>query len=169
MRVKSWPFWDDWKYVFGKDRATAVTGEGTSDVMKEKAHADNIDDLESNGDYHVILDDFLADEFIQPTPTGGTSVRTESSAQSEKEIRAPKKSGRKRKCGDEGDGLLNLLGKLHAETNARLETLAARIGYEMDLGKARQETFREFQVEIFMPDFKKPGYVKRVLENESFM
>ncbi|KAL1544402.1 hypothetical protein AAHA92_21259 [Salvia divinorum] len=74
---------DQWAQIVKSDN-NARGMRGTSDVMKEKAHADNIDDLESNGDYHVILDDFLADEFIQPTPTGGTSVRTESSAQSKR-------------------------------------------------------------------------------------
>ena len=83
---------------------------------------------------------------------------------------------------------------LHAETNARLDTLAARIGFDMDLDKAKKEIFRHLnnilwlskeqqydlyniigkknsRLEIFMglPNFKKPGHVKRVLEKELLM
>lgn len=37
--------------------------------------------------------------------------------------------------------LMEFLGNLHAETNARLEVISTRIGYEFDMGKARQEVF----------------------------
>lgn len=84
-----------------------------------------------------------------------------------------------------------LLGQLHSDTNARLDTLAARIGYEMDLGTARKEIFRHMgnipeltedqrydlcdiigkentRLEIFtgLPDASKAGYVKRILQKE---
>lgn len=53
-----------------------------------------------------------------------------------------KKTKRKRKSYDDDSALLNLLGDLHAETNACLDKLTARIGYEIDLGQARKEIFR---------------------------
>lgn len=100
-----------------------------------------------------------------------------------------KRCKRKRKGHDDDDGLLELLGKLHAETNSRLETLSMRIGYEMDLGKARQNVFNQLgsmpslseelryceilgkdnsRLEIFMglPEPSKPGYVMRILKKE---
>ena len=48
---------------------------------------------------------------------------------------------RKRKVSEENNGIVEMLGKLHSKTNARLDTLSARIGYEMDLGKAQKEIF----------------------------
>ncbi|KAG6393029.1 hypothetical protein SASPL_147259 [Salvia splendens] len=76
-------------------------------------------------------------------------------------------------------------------TNSRLDTQSSRIGYDMDLGKARQEIFRHLdnmselsdaqkydvcdiirkensRLEIVMGllDAKKPGYVIRVMEKE---
>ncbi|KAL1568693.1 hypothetical protein AAHA92_00276 [Salvia divinorum] len=117
-----------------------------------------------------------------------------SSSNTQKEPSVAKKANRKRKGTDEGEGLLKLLGKLHAETNARLDTLSTHIGYKMDLGKARQEIFRHLdnisglsdaqkydicdiigkensRLEIFMglPDMKKPGYVIRVMEKEHLL
>ncbi|KAG6411801.1 hypothetical protein SASPL_129885 [Salvia splendens] len=104
---------------------------------------------------------------------------------------APKKMKRKRKSSDDDYALLNLLGNLHAETNARLDKLVARIGYEIDLGQARKEIFRHLgnileltesqcydlcdiigkensRLEIFtgLPDASKSGYVRRIIEKE---
>lgn len=122
-----------------KENATA------ENAAAENVAADNLADLESNGDYHITFDDeFLGDEFVHPMPTRDTFVPTKSSARSEKEapMSKKKKNIRKRNCDEEGDGLLDLLRNLHDEANARLETLAGRISYEMDLGKARQEIIR---------------------------
>lgn len=39
------------------------------------------------------------------------------------------------------DRLVDVIGKMHEDTNKRLEYLANRIGYEFDLTKARKEVF----------------------------
>lgn len=52
------------------------------------------------------------------------------------------KGGKKRKIIYSDDSaIMEFLGKLHVETNTRLEMISARIGYEFDIGKARQEVF----------------------------
>ncbi|KAG6433804.1 hypothetical protein SASPL_105421 [Salvia splendens] len=101
----------------------------------------------------------------------------------------PKKLNLKRKSSDDDSDLFALLGQLHADTNARLDTLASRIGYEMDLGTAGKEIFRHLgnipeltdydlcdiigmensRLEIFtgLPDASKPGCVKHILEKEA--
>ncbi|KAG6433865.1 hypothetical protein SASPL_105484 [Salvia splendens] len=189
MRWKSWPYWNDWKYIFGKDRASGGGAEGVSEADKNFVQEELAGDAEGYGDYHVFLDEILSDEPFHPTvaaePGEGSTSR------SQQENPPPKKCSRKRKGSDEGDGLLKLLSKLHAETNSRLDTLSSRIGYDMDLGKARKEIFRHLdnmpelsdaqkydvcdiigkensRLEIFMglPDAKKPGYVIRVMEKE---
>lgn len=60
-----------------------------------------------------------------------------STSSTSKEPCSSKKASRKCKGTNEGEGLLKLLRKLHAEINARLDTLSTRIGYDMDLDKAR--------------------------------
>ena len=60
-------------------------------------------------------------------------------------VPVPKKTKRKRTGSDDDSRLLSLIDKLHAETNARLDTLSARIGYEMDLGKFRQAIFSHLE------------------------
>ncbi|XP_042054475.1 uncharacterized protein LOC121799200 [Salvia splendens] len=47
----------------------------------------------------------------------------------------------KHKRGDALDGLIDVIGKLHEDTNARLDRLLARIGYEFDVTKARKDVF----------------------------
>ncbi|KAG6434005.1 hypothetical protein SASPL_105624 [Salvia splendens] len=195
MRTKSWPFWDDWKVIFGKDRATGQNAEGVAEAAKNSSPDEPVTDIgESTADYHPSFDDFIGYEQVHAT--FGNNVVDDSSAHSGQNTNgpppAPPKHKRKRKVSDDESGIVEMLGKMHSETNARLDTLAARIGYEMDLGKARKEIFRHLcdipelteierydlcdiigkensRLEIFtgLPDGLKPGYVKRVLEKES--
>lgn len=193
MRTKSWPYWNDWKIIFGKDRATGGTSEGLGEAVANSSPDEPITSIGESGDYYPRFDDFLGPEQVPPTYTN--DVVEDNSAQSEQvaaaTVAAPKKIKRKRRGCEDDSGLVDLLGKLHAETNARLETLSARIGYEMDLGKARKEIFGHLgnipqlteaqrydlcdiigkensRLEIFtgLPDVSKAGYVMRILEKE---
>ncbi|KAL1548330.1 hypothetical protein AAHA92_16576 [Salvia divinorum] len=85
--------------------------------------------------------------------------------------------------------LMSFLANLHAETNSRLEMISARIGYEFDMGKARQYVFDKLgtvdgltldqrydlcnilgdkpqRLEVFMgmPATARLGYVLRLIE-----
>ncbi|KAL1535060.1 hypothetical protein AAHA92_31160 [Salvia divinorum] len=120
MRGKSWPFWEDWKEVFGKDRAIGGGSEGVKHATRQSMHdpipEENIVDLGLNNDYHVSFDDFISMEEVQQQQVRGSSSGEGSTTHNEKETRAPKKSTLKRKSSDDGDELLTLLRTLHAET-----------------------------------------------------
>lgn len=53
MRYKSWPLWNDWKLVFGKDRASGDVAHDTNDAfdhLPSQTHVDiGIDGIEVNG------------------------------------------------------------------------------------------------------------------------
>ncbi|KAL1567440.1 hypothetical protein AAHA92_02919 [Salvia divinorum] len=169
MRTKSWPFWEDWKQIFGKDRAIGGTSEVIGKAVKNSVHEEHVADMDGRSDKNIRFDDVLVDDLLQET------------------------CGTDHGC-DNGDTLLKLLGKLNAETNARLETLSMRIGYEMDLGKAQQNVFNQLGsipalseeqrydlcdivgkdnsiLEIFMglPEPSKLGYVMRILKKEGLI
>ncbi|XP_047950907.1 uncharacterized protein LOC125196435 isoform X2 [Salvia hispanica] len=196
MRYKAWPLWDEWKIIFGKDRATGGTSEGIGEAVTSNSPEEPLTSIGESGDYYPSFEDFLGNETIQPAFT--QDVVEDTSAQSGQNVAAPanppppKKVNRKRKSSDDDFGLFTLLGQLHSDTKARLDTLAVRIGYEMDLGTARKEIFRHLgnipdlteaqrydlcdiigkensRLEIFigLPDASKPGYVKRILEKEA--
>ncbi|KAG6391419.1 hypothetical protein SASPL_149173 [Salvia splendens] len=119
LRYKSWPYYADWKMVFGKDRATGNNAQdtdraneicvsGSRDSNNPGAYASQ---PEGEDDYAGVVD-------------------------------SERRGARKRKRGDALDGLIDVLGKLHEDTNARLDRLSDRIGYEFDVTKARKEVFQ---------------------------
>ncbi|KAL1566833.1 hypothetical protein AAHA92_02390 [Salvia divinorum] len=90
------------------------------------------------------------------------------------------------------DALMEFLANLHAETNSRLEVISSRIGYEFDLGKARQDVFDKLgtvegltlderydlcdilgdksqRLEVFMgmPSNARLGYLKRLMKKNN--
>ncbi|KAG6384851.1 hypothetical protein SASPL_113449 [Salvia splendens] len=198
MRHKAWPLWDDWKMIFGNDRATGGTAEGIGEAVANNTTDEAFTSIGESADYYPSFEDFLGSDQVQPGYTN--EVVDDNSAQSGQNVAAntnappapaPKKMTRKRKSCDDDSALLNLLSNLHAETNARLDKLTARIGYEIDLGQARKEIFRHLgnipeltesqrydlcdiigkensRLEIFtgLPDASKPGYVRRIIEKE---
>ncbi|XP_042038777.1 uncharacterized protein LOC121784650 [Salvia splendens] len=155
-----------------------------------------------SSDYHSSFEDFLGeDEQMQAmfantgvddsSTQSGVNATASSGAIANASGHAPLKNKRKHKVRENDNDIVELLGKLHEDTNAHLETLALRIGYEIDFGKARAEIFRHFgnipeltenemydlcdiigkensRLEIFtgLPDASKAGYAKRVLEKE---
>ncbi|KAG6405737.1 hypothetical protein SASPL_133331 [Salvia splendens] len=145
MRTKSWPFWDDWKVIFGKDRAIGHNAEGVSEAAKDSSPDEPVTEIGESADYLPSFDDFIGYEQVQAT--FGTNVVDDSSAHSGQNTNGPPqapppKPKRKRKVSEDDTGIVEMLGKMHSETSARLDTLAAHIGYEMDLGKARKKIFR---------------------------
>ncbi|KAG6437035.1 hypothetical protein SASPL_101942 [Salvia splendens] len=195
MRHKAWPLWDDWKMIFGNYRATGGTFEGIGEAVANNFMDEPITSIGESGDYYSSFEDFLRSDQVQPTYIN--KVVDDNSAQSGQNVAAntpapaPKKMKCKRKSSDADSALLNLLGNLNAEANARLDKLTARIGYEIDLGQARKEIFRHLgnipeltesqrydlcdiigkensRLEIFtgLPDALKPGYVRCIIEKE---
>ncbi|KAG6405216.1 hypothetical protein SASPL_132802 [Salvia splendens] len=59
LRTKSWPYYEDWKWIFGMDRASGITAEDMLDAYNE---LDPIEQVATNGaslDYDFGLHDFL--------------------------------------------------------------------------------------------------------------
>ncbi|KAG6434108.1 hypothetical protein SASPL_105730 [Salvia splendens] len=108
MRNKPWPFWEQWKCIFGKDRAG---GGGAEQV------------------------DAAAEHRASP------ELNESSSRYTEKEMSTTKGNTLKRKSSSPDTQLFAFFANLHDETNSRLDVIASRIGYEFDMGKARQEVF----------------------------
>lgn len=135
MKLKSWPYYEAWKVIWGKDRATGKTAEDILEAVNEMERecANKPDDCPV-GDYHVDLEDMLAkdngdDSFFeqQPNPVQDNKVK-------------------KRKSNDAIEQVCTLLGEVSRNTNARLEALASRFGYDNDLGKARTEVFDKLAI-----------------------
>ncbi|XP_057770778.1 uncharacterized protein LOC131020551 [Salvia miltiorrhiza] len=130
MRYKPWPMLEDWKEVFGKDRATGEQAEDLMDAVNEMHRREHVVLNTPESDYHVNLDDILDHETVD-----------ESVGQSSKETPTAGVVGRKRKQRDDMSGLCEVLREINRTTDRRLENLANRIGYDFDMGKARQEVF----------------------------
>ncbi|KAG6400215.1 hypothetical protein SASPL_137040 [Salvia splendens] len=142
MRYKSWPYWEAWQCIFGKDRAKG-SGSENIDVAATSQRAQMASASQTNeNDYHPTFEDFLGDE-IPPNSSGTADKQNSSEAQSgqQQAVSTTKSGGQKRKQPSSDDALMEFLGNLHAQTNSRLETISSRIGYEFDMGKARQEVF----------------------------
>ncbi|KAG6390874.1 hypothetical protein SASPL_148619 [Salvia splendens] len=56
MRGKSWPYWNDWKFIFGKD-------ESVTAVEKNFQERGIIADIDSSSDYQVFIGDIFAIQF----------------------------------------------------------------------------------------------------------
>ncbi|KAL1546013.1 hypothetical protein AAHA92_22672 [Salvia divinorum] len=188
MRNKSWPFWEDWKCIFGKDRASGGGAEDveivTSQVRTRFVGVNRVND----DDYRPSFEDFLGNEIPNLTPE--TEHENNSSAHSDQPESTTKSRSLKRKLNSNDSALMEFLGKLHAETNSRLEVISSRIGYEFDMGKARQVVFDKLgdvdglsldqryelcdilgdkpqRLEVFlgMPSTAKLGYVLRLIQH----
>ncbi|KAG6394948.1 hypothetical protein SASPL_145539 [Salvia splendens] len=102
MRNKSWPLWETWKTIFGKDHASGVAAEEIGAAARS----------------------------LRAQVSGGSQTSTTKTG-------VPPK----RKKPSPDAELMEFLGNLHERTDARLEMISKRIGYEFDMGQARQEVF----------------------------
>ncbi|XP_057803471.1 uncharacterized protein At2g29880-like [Salvia miltiorrhiza] len=132
MRYKSWPLYDDWKIIFGKDRATGNRAEDFMEAVNDMIGQHNIA-------YEVNNDE------ITPPPQGEEELLNDvaegSVCDSQKCGRERRNAGRKHKRDDGLDGVHELLLEIGRNTDKRLEHIGNRIGYEFDLAQARSEVF----------------------------
>ncbi|XP_057777645.1 uncharacterized protein LOC130996154 [Salvia miltiorrhiza] len=179
MRFKSWPMFESWKEVFGNDRATGDNAEDVMEAVHKMYQADNLANGGMDG---------------APTPTSAEDASTDeaedSVCQVQKEHAAAKTKNKKRKATDENNMMAAVLREIGHETGGRLGDLATRVGYEFDLGMARQTVFDQLgkipgldinekfdiceiladkvqRLEIFigLPDEAKPHYIARLLQS----
>lgn len=136
MRTKSWPFWETWKSIFGKDRASGGGAEQV-DAAAELLNAQAAGGSQVNeNDYRPSYEDgtpvHASEPYVQPV-----DLNDDSSGNCGKQASTTKLSSHKGKQVSSDTVMMEFLSNLHV----RLEMIAARIGYEFDLGKARQEVF----------------------------
>ncbi|KAG6436949.1 hypothetical protein SASPL_101855 [Salvia splendens] len=141
MRPKSWPLWDTWKSIFGNDRAGGGGAEQL-DGAAAGARSQQFGGSQSNDNYYYpSFDDFSPGASVPVNDI--PDVNDHVSGQSEQGTSANKASSLKGK-NDSGDtAMMEFLANLHSETNARLEVISSRIGYEFDLDKAREDVFKK--------------------------
>ncbi|KAL1548308.1 hypothetical protein AAHA92_16554 [Salvia divinorum] len=139
MRNKSWPLWEDWKEVFGKDRATGGVSEVMHEAFNDFSPNTDVQEGPVANEYNVNLEDLPANtptpEQVPPeAPEDGAGQNVQGSQQD-------KNHGKKRKSPEGSDAFIAILGKLHEDTNSRLDRLTERIGYEFDVSKSRKEVY----------------------------
>ncbi|KAG6387509.1 hypothetical protein SASPL_152701 [Salvia splendens] len=139
MRNKSWPLWETWKTIFGKDRASGSVAEEMGAAAKSlRAQVSGISQVNEN-DHLPTFEDFIPEPF---TPlSNNNEVLDDSSDYSGKQTANNKTIHRKNKKPSPHSDLMEFLGNLHERTDVRLEMISKPIGYEFDMGQARQEVF----------------------------
>ncbi|KAG6404462.1 hypothetical protein SASPL_136710 [Salvia splendens] len=125
--------------IFGKDRASGMAAEEIGAAAKSlRAQVSGSSQVNEN-DYHPSFEDFIPEPY---TPLSNTNeVPIDSSDNSGKHKSTSKPVPRKIKKPSPNSELMEFLGNLHERTDARLEMISKRIGYEFDMGQARQEVF----------------------------
>ncbi|XP_042022975.1 uncharacterized protein LOC121770287 [Salvia splendens] len=144
MRDKSWPFWDHWQVIFGKDRAAGGSATGLMDVVNGLYTQDTgLGSSDGGGISHSVGSTDVPTSHPPSQTNTPPDAPVESSGNTNREKAARTGGGKKRKADHSIDGLVDMLGKMNDATNARLESLSLRIGYEFDLSNARKEVFAE--------------------------
>ncbi|XP_057765001.1 uncharacterized protein At2g29880-like [Salvia miltiorrhiza] len=178
MRFKSWPLFEDWKQIFGKDRATGEHAEDVMEAVNKVYAADNMAQDSLGQSSHDEVANDTAEASACHNEKGAGTTRT---------------SSKKRKARNaEVDILYLALKEISSNTDKRLADLANRTGYEFDLGKARQTIFEQLscipglsrsekfdvceiladkvqRLEIFigLPEDAKYDYVMRLLHSKN--
>ncbi|KAG6418912.1 hypothetical protein SASPL_121119 [Salvia splendens] len=148
LRYKSWPYYADWKMVFGKDRATGNSAQDT----------DRANELCASGSR-------------DSNNPGADASQPEGEDVYDGVVDSERRGARKRKRGDALDGLIDVLGKLHEDTNARLDCLSDRIASGLTMSQvfiasdailARVERLDYF---MSLPEGARQPYVWHALEH----
>lgn len=146
MRNKSWHLWEDWKEIFGKDRAVGARSRGAAESAAMMKATQEQPNGYVDGDYHPSLDELFPDEVaanevvgehVIPEPGNSSNTHGERSAQ-----KPVNKGGKKRKSIDQLECVLDIMNKMNDNTTARLDTLSKRIGYEFEQSAKREEVYK---------------------------
>ncbi|KAG8384008.1 hypothetical protein BUALT_Bualt04G0073400 [Buddleja alternifolia] len=136
MRYKSWPLYDDWVEILGKDRATGEQAEDFVEAVNHVLNDTNHRDKDTNHRDKDVLDGL---ETINEGFEGETE--TMSVCQPMSSVSAKKKARKKRKSAESQELMYELLGNYCKSTDLRLGEIAKRIGYDYDMSMARKEVY----------------------------
>ncbi|KAL1556536.1 hypothetical protein AAHA92_12146 [Salvia divinorum] len=116
MRNKSWPYWEEWKEIFGHDRANGKNAEDVLEFVNELQAHDNIGNMGVDGDYHANLEDIFVNENV---PNSAPNETTKDDVCQGKRDNPPlKRCSKKRKVDDGMDAFHDLFSKMHKENNS---------------------------------------------------
>ncbi|KAG6415881.1 hypothetical protein SASPL_123300 [Salvia splendens] len=141
MRNKSWPLWEEWKEIFGKDRVVGARSRGAAESATMMKAAREQTNGYVDGDYHPSLDELFPDEVVgeHAIPEPGNSSNTHGERSTQKPIKI---GGKKRKSIDQLECVLDIMNKMNDNTTARLDTLLKRIGYEFEQSAKQEEVYK---------------------------
>ncbi|XP_057798099.1 uncharacterized protein LOC131014226 isoform X2 [Salvia miltiorrhiza] len=138
-RKKSWPLLEDWKIIFGKDRATGDEAEDLMEASHEMYRKLDTSQPNADDDYRVSLED-LFENGEAGDNVSHTQVHEES-VTAEKEVRGCGKKRRRSATFD--DRFFEALHEINRGTETRLDTISSKMGYDYDISKARKEVFAQ--------------------------
>lgn len=180
MRYKSWPYFDEWKEIYGKDRATGETAEDILDAWNDiRSTEDKTDDGIMGMDFDVHLEDLDENEGA-----------AESMSNTQRESATATVKRKKYKGSDDISRVYDILVEIGRKAVERLASLADSLGYEARLGKVLKDAFEQLgliqnlsieerfevcgilgaqvdKLKIFkgMPDAARPQFVAWLLKN----
>ncbi|KAL8523179.1 hypothetical protein ACS0TY_013230 [Phlomoides rotata] len=131
MRYKSWPLFEEWKEIFGMERANGAVAE---DIMQA------VNNLHSQDTSHGGVQDETPFEVGPnvPEPAVDMDVTSEAPAMDRTKL-----TGKKRSAGElhGADKICDVIGQFGKSSDVRIDNLVRAIGYDFDVGKARKEVF----------------------------
>ncbi|PIN22905.1 hypothetical protein CDL12_04378 [Handroanthus impetiginosus] len=153
MRFKSWPYYNDWCEIFGKDKATGENAqdfvEAVNDILNSDAQKINHTTEECND----ILEGFVEDtESMCASQVGGNA--------SEK-----KKGNRKRKLIEGQEQVYEMLGTFCEKTDARLHDIALEglnLQEKLQVSKFLVKNTEELELFFSLPDEAKEEFVRMI-------
>ncbi|XP_042001907.1 uncharacterized protein LOC121751256 [Salvia splendens] len=142
MRNKSWPHWDSWKEIFGKNCVVCVRAKDAGEaVAKMKASQEHTNGY-VEGDYHVSLDELFPDEVVAEHVILEQGEGSHTHGEKPAQKKTVKNGGKKRKSVDQLERVLDIMNRITGNTSERLETLSKRIGYEFEQSDKREEVYK---------------------------
>lgn len=133
MRNKSWPFYDDWCDIFGKDRATGHNAEGFVDAVQDVL---NQTQTSNENDVDIELEDIPCLEIEDDMNSRSTRKLTGGSSN--------KKTSKKRKSMDDSDNLNEVMKQFSEKTDARLGEITKCLINAFDITEATNDVFQVF-------------------------
>ena len=147
IRGKSWPYFEAWKIIYGKDRAIGGSAEDAAESTQRVRATQENTYVDTENDYYPDMDGIYVGESVgegeHPIPVVDSAIPVVDSA-CDTDMNSPtlKKANKKRKAGEALDGVLEMMKRINDDTNERLHTLSTRIGYEFDLTTKREEVLQ---------------------------
>ncbi|KAG6406206.1 hypothetical protein SASPL_133805 [Salvia splendens] len=170
MRNKSWRLLNDWKEIFGKDRAEGIRSMDTGDAVR-RIYGSKVPLNEDSDKSSPLTLDELYPDHVFPEGVIPEMVDESTSVPVASAPKVPHKKNKKRKVVDSMDkvdkidSVLTLMTRIHGDTNDRLKEISSRIGYEFDLSTKRTELFNQVKGMVGLT-IKQQFYAAKMLVKE---